>query len=383
MNTTPRCPIKLEVRGQQLSLFAPRLVAGTVGYFYALAQFSTDWEGTTRWVHFQAPNGTVYDRELDDRGRTGDVALYAGHWRVWLHGNDRVEGEPKLRITTESVSFRVEEGGSLNGVPFPNIELTAEEQIAANAAEALRLSKRALKEAEKVVQDAVEEARASGLFDGPPGPQGEPGERGPQGEAGPQGAAGVPGPEGPRGLKGDTGPQGAAGPQGDKGEAFTYTDFTPEQLAGLTGPQGPQGAAGVPGPEGPRGLKGDTGPQGAAGPQGDKGEAFTYADFTPEQLAGLTGPQGPRGLKGDTGPQGRKGDTGAPGKDGPPGAVGKTGPAGPAGATGGQGPAGPQGPKPVKGVDYWTASDRQELVDAVLSRQSIIGRDAGGIYVEI
>ena len=329
MNTTPRCPIKLEVRGQQLSLFAPRLVAGTVGYFYALAQFSTDWEGTTRWVHFQAPNGTVYDRELDDRGRTGDVALYAGHWRVWLHGNDRVEGEPKLRITTESVSFRVEEGGSLNGVPFPNIELTAEEQIAANAAEALRLSKRALKEAEKVVQDAVEEARASGLFDGPPGPQGEPGERGPQGEA------------------------------------------------------GPQGAAGVPGPEGPRGLKGDTGPQGAAGPQGDKGEAFTYADFTPEQLAGLTGPQGPRGLKGDTGPQGRKGDTGAPGKDGPPGAVGKTGPAGPAGATGGQGPAGPQGPKPVKGVDYWTASDRQELVDAVLSRQSIIGRDAGGIYVEI
>ena len=36
------------------------------------------------------------------------------------------------------------------------------------------------------------------------------------------------------------------------------------------------------------------------GPQGEKGTPFTYADFTPAQLAALTGPQGP---KGETGPQ--------------------------------------------------------------------------------
>lgn len=47
--------------------------------------------------------------------------------------------------------------------------------------------------------------------------------------------------------------------KGEKGDAFTYADFTAEQLAGLKGP---------------------------------KGDAFTYADFTAEQLAGLKGPKG-------------------------------------------------------------------------------------------
>ena len=55
------------------------------------------------------------------------------------------------------------------------------------------------------------------------------------------------------------------------------------------------------------------------GPKGDKGDPFTYADFTPEQLAGLKGEkgdkgdQGPQGLKGD---KGDKGDAGANGRDG-------------------------------------------------------------------
>lgn len=31
------------------------------------------------------------------------------------------------------------------------------------------------------------------------------------------------------------------------------------------------------------------------GKKGDKGDAFTYADFTPEQLAGLVGPKGDTG----------------------------------------------------------------------------------------
>ena len=71
-----------------------------------------------------------------------------------------------------------------------------------------------------------------------------------------------------------------------------------------------------------RGEKGDTG---AKGDKGDKGDPFTYSDFTAEQLAAL---------KGD------KGDTGAPGKDG------KT---------------------PVKGTDYWTAADKQEIVNDVIA----------------
>ena len=52
--------------------------------------------------------------------------------------------------------------------------------------------------------------------------------------------------------------------KGDKGDAFTFDDFTPEQLESLK-------------------------------VKGDKGDAFTYEDFTPEQIESLK-------VKGDTGP---------------------------------------------------------------------------------
>ncbi len=98
-----------------------------------------------------------------------------------------------------------------------------------------------------------------------------------------------------KGEKGDT------GPQGEKGDPFIYEDFTPEQLAALKGEKGDTGATG---PQGIKGDKGDTGEQGIQGVQGvkgdkgdkgEKGDAFTYADFTPEQLAALKGEKGDPG----------------------------------------------------------------------------------------
>lgn len=107
--------------------------------------------------------------------------------------------------------------------------------------------------------------------------------------------------KGPKGDKGDTGSQGPKGDtgsqglQGPKGDAFTFEDFTPEQLASL---KGPKGDTGLQGPIGPKGDKGDTGAQ---GPQGEKGDI---------------GPQGPQGEKGDIGPAGPKGDKGDKGDPG-------------------------------------------------------------------
>lgn len=119
-------------------------------------------------------------------------------------------------------------------------------------------------------------------------------------------AANIRGPKGEPGIQGpigETGPQGEAGPIG---RAFTYDDFTEEQLAALTGP------------------KGETGPRGY---KGDKGDAFTYADFTQAQLAALTGPTGPRGPAGKDGVDGKDGAQGPAGKDGEPGVyVGATAP---------------------------------------------------------
>ena len=83
--------------------------------------------------------------------------------------------------------------------------------------------------------------------------------------------------------------------------------------------------------KGPKGDIGLTGPQGepfkyedftpeqlealkVKGDKGDKGDAFTYADFTQEQLEAL------------------------------------------------------KGPAPVRGVDYWTESDKTEIVNDVLAQ---------------
>lgn len=69
------------------------------------------------------------------------------------------------------------------------------------------------------------------------------------------------------------------GDKGEKGDPFTYEDFTTEQLANLKGEKGDKGETG---PQGEKGEKGEKGDRGDVGPKGDKGGAFTYADFTQE-----------------------------------------------------------------------------------------------------
>ena len=80
--------------------------------------------------------------------------------------------------------------------------------------------------------------------------------------------------------------KGDKGDKGDPGKAFTYADFTPEQLAAL---------------KGEKGDKGDPGEKGAQGDKGDPGE---------------------KGAQGDKGDPGEKGDKGDPGEPGAPGAAG-------------------------------------------------------------
>lgn len=46
------------------------------------------------------------------------------------------------------------------------------------------------------------------------------------------------------------------------------------------------------------------------GVKGDRGKAFTFEDFTPEQLESLRGPKGETGEQGGIGPTGPKGETG-------------------------------------------------------------------------
>ena len=80
--------------------------------------------------------------------------------------------------------------------------------------------------------------------------------------------------------------------KGDKGEPFKYSDFTPEQLKSLRGPQGYTGAKGEQGLKGEKGEKGDRGEQGIQGEKGDKGDR---------------GEQGIQGLQGASGKDGADG----------------------------------------------------------------------------
>ena len=68
--------------------------------------------------------------------------------------------------------------------------------------------------------------------------------------------------------------------------------------------------------------------------------------------------KGDKGDKGEPGIQGIQGDTGAPG---PQGIQGIQGP------KGDKGDNGADGHTPVKGTDYFTEADKQELVTAVIA----------------
>ena len=175
------------------------------------------------------------------------------------------------------------------------------------------------------------------------------------------------------------------GAKGDKGDPFTYSDFTAEQLAALKGEKGDKGD------------KGDTGATGESGADGADGKSAYqialdngFVGSQSEWLASLKGDKGDKGEKGDTGEQGiqgiqgEKGDTGVPGKDGKDGKNGITPTIGANGnwyigstdtgkpSRGDKGEQGPQGERgadgktPIKGTDYWTEADKAEIVQSVI-----------------
>ena len=129
------------------------------------------------------------------------------------------------------------------------------------------------------------------------GPQGL---QGPIGPVGPQGPQGVKGDTGAgltlMGEYNSFDELVTAHPTGEGGDAYLIQgeiwywaeeNNTWMNAGALQGPAGPQGVQGIQGVQGPQG---ETGPQ---GPQGIRGPAFTYEDFTPEQLEDLIAKQPP------------------------------------------------------------------------------------------
>ena len=207
---------------------------------------------------------------------------------------------------------------------------------------------------------------------------------------------------------------------------FTFTDgtsyTTPTPIRGEIGPIGPQGS------QGPTGETGATGAQGEKGEPGKTGNGiastvlnndFTLTvhftdgtSYTTPSIRGATGPQGKQGEKGETG-SGFKvlgyyatesalsaavtnpaaGDAYGVGTADPydiyiwdgvnrkwvnngilQGAKGEPGIQGEQGVPGIQGPAGKDGKTPVKGTDYFTQADKQEIAEDAAALVDLSGK---------
>lgn len=144
------------------------------------------------------------------------------------------------------------------------------------------------------------------------------------------------------------GPQGVPGPQGPKGEPGDV---------GPAGPQGEPGPAGEPGPEGPQGPAGQPGEDGFS----PTVQTQAISNGTKVIITDASGPHEFNVLNGKDGGEaatpviGENGNWFINGQD-----TGKP-------SRGEQGPAGQDGKTPVKGVDYYTEQDKQEMVQAVIA----------------
>lgn len=195
------------------------------------------------------------------------------------------------------------------------------------------------------------------------------------------------------------------GKNGDKGDPFTYEDFTPEQLNSLKGKDGytpiknkdyfdgKDGRDGVDGRTPVKDIDYFDGKDGAPGKDGKDGytpkkgiDYFDGKDGQPgkDGAPGVNGKDGTNGVGIDSVTQtttsfdddgnnvitvtltnGTKstfkvqnGSKGSPGTNGKDGVNGKDGTNGKDGA---------DGHTPVKGTDYWTPTDKAEIVNAVIS----------------
>ena len=277
--------INIRAYGCRLSADQPVIASGSVGTVDVRFCFDPLWADYQKSAVFRV-GGKKYTMLLD-----GDVCAFpqealqrSGEVYVGLVG---VRGGKTL--TSTMCRLVVSPGAPKNGQESENYTPGLYEQFASKFSKFENMTATAVQGTETKVSVTSDDTSMRLNFTL------QKGERGAQGITGADGGYYIPTVDSAGNLSfsaSKSGMPGVSGAniRGEKGDAFTYADFTEEQLAALKGP------------------KGDTGAQGAQGPKGD---AFTYADFTEEQLAALKGPKGDTGAQGAQGPRGAAGATGA------------------------------------------------------------------------
>ena len=173
-----------------------------------------------------------------------------------------------------------------------------------------------------VVNDAIDTAYNSGMFEGQKGDKGDKGDRGEKGDKGDKGDTGSQGPQGETGSTGN----GISSVTMNNNDTITFRftngdSFTTPNLRGRTGNTGSKGDTGATGPAGPQGETGPEGPKGETGDTGQDGVSPTVAvsSITGGHRITITDAEGDHsfdvsdGAQGIQGVQGVAGPTGATG----------------------------------------------------------------------
>ena len=178
--------------------------------------------------------------------------------------------------------------------------------------------------------------------------------------------------DGADGAPGKDGPTGAAGKDG-------HSPVVTATKAGKTTTISVDGAAIATVEDGADGKPGAAGADGITPTIGDNGNWYLGSTDTGKPSRGATGAPGKDGADGKPGAAGADGitphigdngnwyigstDTGKPSR----GVAGAKGSDGANGKDGAQGEKGADGKTPVRGTDYWTVADKQEIVNDVLA----------------
>lgn len=188
-----------------------------------------------------------------------------------------------------------------------------------------------------------------------------------------RGEKGDPGKDGVDGSPGAAGADGVTPTIGDNGNWFIGNTDTGKPSRGA------DGAKGVDGTDGKDGANGKDGSNGITPRIGTNGNWYLGDTDTGKPSRGDKGADGKDGVDGSPGAAGADGitphigdngnwfvgntDTGKPSR----GATGAKGSDGANGKDGAQGEKGADGKTPVRGTDYWTTADKQEIVNSVIA----------------
>lgn len=126
--------IELSLNHQDLTIKAPRIVAGTINYLsVSVVEETSDWYGLEKHVFFKDPDNTVYEFVAQNGhiAENDQLNLYAGKWQVYVVGYKYDGGSLIQKITTGSIGLPVAEAPQESGQSqLPAGTSSAIEQIA-------------------------------------------------------------------------------------------------------------------------------------------------------------------------------------------------------------------------------------------------------------